>query len=80
MGKQFGNLIRAKKIITYTLSPYEQCMFPGFFSRGIANTRRFSEELPNMFPGLFTAFLICHFAEKNYQKRKEESTYYEHEE
>ena len=82
MGKQFGNLIRAKNIITYTLSPYEQRLFPGFFSRGIPNTiRRFSEEAPYMFPGLFTAYLIYYFGTKNYEKRlRKNPADYEHEE
>lgn len=72
MGKGFGNLgIYAKNIITYSLSPFEQKVFTGFFSKGIPNTiRRFSEEVFFVFPGLFSAALVYHFGTKDFERRK----------
>lgn len=70
MGKQFGNLIRARNIITYMLSPYEQRMFPGFFSKGIPNIiRRFSEETPYIMPGMISAYLVYYFGTKDFKRR-----------
>ena len=82
MGKQFGNLIRARNIITYMLSPYEQRLFPGFFYKGIPNTiRRVSEELPYIMPGMIAAYCVYYFGTKNYMRRKRKNPAdYEHEE
>ena len=82
MGKQFGNLIRAKNIITYVLSPYEQRLFPGFFSKGIPNTiRRFSEEVPYILPGMVSAYLVYYFGTKDFKRRgRKNLADFEHEE
>ena len=82
MGKQFGNLIRAKNIITYVLSPYEQRMFPGFFSKGIPNTiRRISEEAPYILPGMVSAYLVYYFGTKDFKRRARKNLAdFEHEE
>lgn len=82
MGKQFGNLIRVKNIITYVLSPTEQRLFAGYFSRGIPNTiRRFSEEVPYIMPGMIAAYMVYYFGTKNYQRRiRKNPAHYENEE
>lgn len=70
MGRQFGNLIRARNIITYYLSPNEQRLFVGFFSRGIPNwIRRFSEEVPYIMPGMVAAYMVYYFGTKNFKTR-----------
>uniref|UniRef100_A0A8C4MRC7 Cytochrome b-c1 complex subunit 8 n=1 Tax=Equus asinus asinus TaxID=83772 RepID=A0A8C4MRC7_EQUAS len=40
MGREFGNLIRMRHVITYSLSPFEQRAFPHYFSKGIPNVLR----------------------------------------
>lgn len=40
MGGEFGNLSKHKNIISYSLSPFEQRAFAGFFSKGAANLYR----------------------------------------
>ncbi|XP_042639018.1 cytochrome b-c1 complex subunit 8-like [Orycteropus afer afer] len=37
MGSKFGNLERLPYVITYSLSPFEQGVFPHYFSNGIPN-------------------------------------------
>ena len=75
MGKQFGNLIRARHIITYSLSPYAQRLFPGFFSKGIPNSiRRVSEELPYMLPSAIICSMVYYFGTKNYEARLRKNT------
>ena len=44
-GKTWGNLIYARHIITYSISPFEQRVFAGFFTQGPINMfRRAMEE------------------------------------
>lgn len=70
MGKIFGNLIYAKNIITYSLSPYEQSTFRGMFRKGIPNViRKFSEEIFYILPGMTTAFLVYHYGTKDFHRR-----------
>ena len=70
MGKQFGNLIRGRNIITYTLSPYGQRLFAGFFMKGIPNSiRRVSEEIPYMIPSAVFCSLVYYLGTKNYEAR-----------
>ena len=71
MGKQFGNLIRARNIITFTLSPYGQRLFAGFFSKGIPNSiRRFSEEIPYILPSAVICSMVYYFGTKNFEARR----------
>lgn len=70
MGKQFGNLIRARNIITFILSPYEQGLFRGFFYKGIPNSvRRFSEEVPYVMPSAIICFMVYYFGTKDFHRR-----------
>ncbi|XP_032333022.1 cytochrome b-c1 complex subunit 8-like, partial [Camelus ferus] len=36
-GREFGHLKRMWHVITYSLSPFEQCTFPNYFSKGTPN-------------------------------------------
>ena len=70
MGKQFGNLIRGRNIITYVLSPYGQRLFAGYFSRGIPNIiRRFSEEIPYIMPSAIICSMVYYFGTKDFERR-----------
>ncbi len=65
-GHVLGNLgVRVRHIITYSLSPYEQRAFAGYFSRDMpAMFRRLFSAGQNMLPGLGTAAAIYYFADK----------------
>jgi ubiquinol-cytochrome c reductase subunit 8 len=68
----FGALgVHMRHVITYSLSPFEQRVFAGMFSRGIPNIiRRFSEEVFFILPGLGTAAVVYHFGTKDFERRK----------
>ena len=62
--KEFGNLIKAKNIITYSLSPFEQRAFAGFFSKGTANLfRRFRSQVGYVAPGFILLAIITNYAD-----------------
>ncbi len=64
-GKEFGNLVKAKNIITYSLSPFEQRAFAGFITKSGPNVvRRFMTSFGYILPGFVTAFLVINWAEK----------------
>lgn len=64
-GKEFGNLIKAKNIISYSLSPFEQRAFAGFFSKSGPNVvRRFMTSAGYIAPGFISLFLIYSWAKK----------------
>ena len=69
MGRIMGSLgVRIRHIITYTISPYEQRVFPGFFSEGLPNLLRRSKEVVYAVPGLGMFVLTYYFATKSYEK------------
>ncbi len=70
--KVFGSIgVHVKHIITYSISPYEQKIFAGVFSRGVPNMiRRVSEEIFFILPGLTTAALVYHFGTKEFERRQ----------
>lgn len=72
MGKHFGSLgIRARHIITYSLSPFEQSAFAGMISKGIPNVfRRFYDSVFYAIPGLGSAWLVYHFGTKDFNRRQ----------
>ncbi len=47
MGQKFGELgVKSKNIVSYSLSPFEQKAFAGFFSKGLSNLyRRFRSQV-----------------------------------
>ena len=64
-GKEFGRLIKAKNIISYSLSPFEQRAFAGFFSKSGPNViRRTMSSMGYVAPGFISLFLIINWAHK----------------
>jgi ubiquinol-cytochrome c reductase subunit 8 len=75
--KEFGNLIKSKNIVSYTLSPFEQRAFAGV-SAGIGNwVRRMRTNLMYMAPGFISLVLIYNYAKASNQltKRKNPKDY-----
>ena len=65
MGGQFGNLIKYKNVISYSLSPFEQRAFAGFFSKGAGNLyRRFMSQVFYVLPPFVFGAMIINSAEK----------------
>eukprot|EP00795_Rhopilema_esculentum_P003691 gene3691-14957_t len=63
-GKTFGNLgIKSKNIISYSLSPFEQKAFAGFFSKGVGNLyRRFRSQVFYVAPGMLWLAAVYTYA------------------
>uniref|UniRef100_A0A2K6GJA8 Cytochrome b-c1 complex subunit 8 n=1 Tax=Propithecus coquereli TaxID=379532 RepID=A0A2K6GJA8_PROCO len=40
MGSEFRNLMQMRHMITCSLSPFQQCAFPHYFTKGIPNVLR----------------------------------------
>lgn len=67
MGAKFGNLIKYKNVISYSLSPFEQRAFAGFFSKGVANLyRRFMSQVFYVAPAFITLGLVINAAENHH--------------
>jgi len=67
MGGKFGNLIKIKNVVTYSLSPFEQKAFAGFFSRGGANLyRRFMNQIFYVGPAFATLAVVMNYADKEH--------------
>ena len=65
MGGQFGNLIKYKNVISYSLSPFEQRAFAGFFSKGVGNLyRRFMGQVFYVLRPFVMGAMIINAAEK----------------
>uniref|UniRef100_A0A0K8RWG8 Cytochrome b-c1 complex subunit 8 n=1 Tax=Crotalus horridus TaxID=35024 RepID=A0A0K8RWG8_CROHD len=50
MGKEFGNLMKTRHIVTYYLSPFEQKLFPNISHRILNTWRRFSSSVFRVVP------------------------------
>lgn len=75
--KEFGNLIKSKNIISYTLSPFEQRAFAGI-GKGVGNwVRRMRTNLMYMAPGFISLVLIYNYSKtyNNNLKRKNPKDY-----
>ncbi|XP_077388252.1 cytochrome b-c1 complex subunit 8 [Festucalex cinctus] len=78
MGAKFGNLIRMRHIITYSLSPFEQRAFPNYFSKGIPNVwRRFTGSFFKIAPPFAIMYLTITWgnAAHKQSKRKNPADY-----
>merc|ERR1712168_828935 len=63
MGGKFGNLSKYKNVVSYSLSPFEQRAFAGFFSHGLANLyRRFRSQVFYVGPPLLIMLGIVNTA------------------
>ena len=69
-GQKFGNLgVKSKNIISYSLSPFEQRAFAGFFSKGIANLyRRFRSQVFYIAPGMGMVLVVYTWG--NYEHKR----------
>ncbi|XP_067852220.1 cytochrome b-c1 complex subunit 8 [Heptranchias perlo] len=68
MGRHFGNLIKMRHIITYTISPFEQKAFGNYFSKGIPNMwRRFKGQVFRVLPPFVVAYLVYTWANHDHE-------------
>ncbi|XP_006003258.1 cytochrome b-c1 complex subunit 8 [Latimeria chalumnae] len=78
MGRHFGNLIKVRHIITYSLSPFEQKAFPNYFSKGIPNVwRRFRGQVFRVAPPFVIMYLTYTWGNQEYElgQRKNPARY-----
>ncbi|KAG8199668.1 hypothetical protein JTE90_022118 [Oedothorax gibbosus] len=69
MGLKFGELAKMRGIIQYRLSPYEQNIFAGFFSKGFPNLgRRIRNQILVIAPPFIGAYLIYDWANKEFAR------------
>eukprot|EP00048_Salpingoeca_helianthica_P022296 m.17484 g.17484 ORF g.17484 m.17484 type:complete len:84 (+) comp7146_c0_seq1:189-440(+) len=71
MGKHFGELVtNARGLLTFSISPYEQRAFAGFFSKGFKNfARRTMESTPYVAPGVVMTVLLYQWANHSFHQR-----------
>nr|XP_033782745.1 cytochrome b-c1 complex subunit 8 [Geotrypetes seraphini]XP_033782746.1 cytochrome b-c1 complex subunit 8 [Geotrypetes seraphini]XP_033782747.1 cytochrome b-c1 complex subunit 8 [Geotrypetes seraphini]XP_033782748.1 cytochrome b-c1 complex subunit 8 [Geotrypetes seraphini] len=78
MGHHFGDLIKVRHIITYSLSPFEQKAFPNYFTKGIPNLwRRFRGQVFRVGPPFLLMYLVYSWGTQEHArtKRKDPSLY-----
>lgn len=71
MGRHWGTLgVRVRHQITYSLSPYEQRIFVGLFSKSPGNLiRRALDNVKFVAPGFIIGGLIYYFGKKDHDRR-----------
>ncbi|XP_001366246.1 cytochrome b-c1 complex subunit 8 [Monodelphis domestica] len=71
MGREFGNLIRIRHIISYSLSPFEQRAFPNYFSKGIPNMiRRVQDSILRVAPPFIGFYLLYTWGNQEFENSK----------
>ncbi|XP_052028092.1 cytochrome b-c1 complex subunit 8-like [Apodemus sylvaticus] len=78
MGQGFGNLTQIWHEISYSLSPFEQCAFLSYFSKGIPNILlRTRECILCVVPPFVVVYLIYTWGnqESEWSKRKNSAMY-----
>ncbi|XP_005997905.1 cytochrome b-c1 complex subunit 8-like [Latimeria chalumnae] len=71
MGRHFGNLIKVRHIITFSLSPFEQKAFPNYFTKGIPNLwRRFQSQIFRVAPPFVIAYVTYYWGNSQFTKSK----------
>ncbi|WP_223120005.1 cytochrome b-c1 complex subunit 8, partial [Salmonella sp. S146_54837] len=71
MGKHFGNVGRYSNIITFSLSPFEQKAFAGYFRNGFPNLwRRFTSKVFIVTPPFLVAYLVYTWGNKENTRLK----------
>uniref|UniRef100_A0A6B2FET0 Cytochrome b-c1 complex subunit 8 n=2 Tax=Crotalinae TaxID=8710 RepID=A0A6B2FET0_9SAUR len=68
MGKEFGNLMKTRHIVTYYLSPFEQKVFPNISHRILNTWRRFSSSVFRVVPQFVIGYMIYSWA-NDYNKK-----------
>ncbi|XP_064334914.1 cytochrome b-c1 complex subunit 8-like [Camelus dromedarius] len=77
-GREFGHLKRMWHVITYSLSPFEQCTFPNYFSKGTPNVLCCTQACILHVAPPFVAFYLVYtwgIQEFARSKRKNPATY-----
>lgn len=69
MGHGFGHLYRGLRIITISLSPFEQRAYAGALTKGIPRTLQRSTELIYILPPFILGYLL-HLAVESAHKKK----------
>ncbi|XP_015910180.1 cytochrome b-c1 complex subunit 8 [Parasteatoda tepidariorum] len=65
MGQHWGELAKIRRVVHFRISPYEQKIFAGFFSKGIPNlARRFRSQVFYVAPPFIMGYLIYDWANK----------------
>ncbi|KAM9065744.1 cytochrome b-c1 complex subunit 8 [Sarcophilus harrisii] len=71
MGREFGNLIRVRHIISYSLSPFEQRAFPSYFTKGIPNViRRTQDSILRVAPPFIGLYFLYTWGTQEFEKSK----------
>ncbi|XP_051829469.1 cytochrome b-c1 complex subunit 8 [Antechinus flavipes] len=71
MGREFGNLIRVRHIISYSLSPFEQRAFPNYFTNGIPNViRRTRDVILRVAPPFIGFYFLYTWGTQEFEKSK----------
>ncbi|CAD5120273.1 DgyrCDS8842 [Dimorphilus gyrociliatus] len=69
MGKGFGELVKVRGIVMYTISPFEQKTFGGILSKGIPNFfKRTYSQVFRVVPPFVAAYLIYDWGEKEHTR------------
>ncbi|XP_034263951.1 cytochrome b-c1 complex subunit 8 [Pantherophis guttatus] len=70
MGKQFGNLMKTRHVVSYYLSPFEQKMFPNISHRMVNTWRRFSSSFFRVTPQFVIAYMVYSWGNSYNKKLK----------
>ncbi|XP_041491137.1 cytochrome b-c1 complex subunit 8-like [Microtus oregoni] len=71
MGREFGNLMQTRPVISYSLSPFEQRAFPNYFSKGIPNVLcRTRECILRMAPPFVVFYLIYAWGNQEFERSR----------
>ncbi|XP_020846790.1 cytochrome b-c1 complex subunit 8 isoform X2 [Phascolarctos cinereus] len=71
MGREFGNLIRVRHIISYSLSPFEQRAFADYFTRSISNMlRRTQGSILRVVPPFIAFYFLYTWGNQEFENSK----------
>ncbi|XP_058016387.1 cytochrome b-c1 complex subunit 8 [Ahaetulla prasina] len=70
MGKQFGNLMKTRHVVSYYLSPFEQKLFPSISHKILNTWRRFSSSFFRVTPQFVIAYMVYSWGNNYNQKLK----------
>ncbi|XP_026545696.1 cytochrome b-c1 complex subunit 8 [Notechis scutatus] len=73
MGKQFGNLMKTRHVVSYYLSPFEQKIFPNIPHRILNTWRRFSSSFFRVTPQFVFAYMLYVWANDYNKKLKKKN-------
>nr|XP_045247887.1 cytochrome b-c1 complex subunit 8-like [Macaca fascicularis] len=71
MGREFGNRTQMLHVISYSLSPFEQRALPHYFTKGIPNVlRRTQEPFLRIMPPFIAFYLIYTWGTQEFKRSK----------